>query len=465
MSIILDKTIAVGLIVVIIFTALAQGVVEPWSVLLFELTVTSLLLLWAIRVFVVRKLIITVPHLAWPLAGLIVIGMVQSVIWTDGAGRPQSLSFDVEATRSAVMILCCLLGCCLIAANFLVSDQRLRMLAKFLPIYGFGLAFIALVQHFGAGDTAYWPRAVRADGSFGPFINRDHFAAYIELLIAVPIALIVTRYVRGEKTLLYGGAAAIMGIAAIFSLSRGGVISLLAEMLLIVTIGLRRSQNTPHKHRSRTHGRTGRRTIEALTVTLIIAAIVAGVAWLGAEPVIDRIASGNLTNPSLNADVHTFHSVRGAIWKDTWRLIRENPVAGVGLGAFELAYPIYAWDKGGEGIVAQAHNDYLQVLADAGIFGGALALWFVVIVMRTIVRSAGLHDPLSAGLALGGGAGVFGLLVHSLFDFGLQLPSHAVLFLSLSTVVSHLAAMAEERLPRNAASANVIPDLVSEVPS
>jgi O-antigen ligase len=459
MNQILNRTIVIGLIIIIVFTALAHGVVEPWSALLFQLMVAALVLLWAVKAFIDRQLTLIVPQTAWPLAALIVFGLAQSVAWQDGAGNRQSLSLDVEATRGTVMMLGCLLACCLLAANFLTSPARLRMLARFIPIYGMLLASLAIVLHFAAVEYSYWPWPIRAGGTFGPFVNRDHFAAYVELLIALPVALIVTQYVRGEKTMLYGVAATIMGVAAIFTLSRGGMISLFAQMMFIAAIGLRRSQTAENERGQR----KGRRAIEAAAVVVILSAMVAGVVWIGAEPVINRIATGNPDSADLSR-AQAFHNVRGAIWQDTWRMIRENPVAGVGFGAYETAYPVFAWDRGVEGIVAQAHNDYLQVLADGGLIGGALALWFLATVLGAIVRGACLRDPLSAGMVLGCGAGVFGLLVHSLFDFGLQLPSHAVLFLSLSAVVSHLAATAEEPLPQRVASTAVVADF-SEAPS
>jgi O-antigen ligase len=462
MSITPDKAIAAGLIVIIVFTALAHGVVEPWSALLFELMVAALVLLWAIKVFIDRKLTLIVPPIAWPLAALVALGLAQSVAWQDGAGNRQSLSLDVEATRGTVMALCCLLACCLLAANFLTSQARLRMMARFIPIYGMLLASLAVVLHFAAGEYSYWPWPIRSSGSFGPFVNRDHFAAYVELLIALPVALIVTRYVRGEKTMLYGVAATITGVAAVFTLSRGGMISLFAQMMFIAVMGSRRSKES-ESDPSRVKPARGKRALEAAIVTAILAAIVTGVVWIGAEPVINRIATGNPESADLSK-AQAFHNVRGAIWQDTWRMIRENPIIGVGLGAYETAYPIFAWDRGVEGIVAQAHNDYLQILSDGGLIGGALALWFLVTVFGAIIRGACLRDPLPAGIALGGGAGIFGMLVHSLFDFGLQLPSHAVLFLSLSAVVSHIGAAASEPLPQTAASTDVISNF-SEVPS
>jgi hypothetical protein len=51
-----------------------------------------------------------------------------------------------------------------------------------------------------------------------------------------------------------------------------------------------------------------------------------------------------------------------------------------------------------------------------------------------------------AGTALGAAGGIFALLVHSLFDFNLQLPSNALLFLVLSSVVSRIAAATEGKV-------------------
>src|SRR5262249_53000814 len=163
------------------------------------LLVVALLLLWAVKAFLDRKLAVTIPQVAWPLAALIAFGLVQSVAWRDGAGNRQSLSLDVEATRATVIMLCCLLASCLLAANFLASAARLKALARFIPIYGMLLAFLAVVIHFADVEYSYWPWPIRAAGTFGPFVNRDHFAAYMELLIALPVALIVTQYVRGER--------------------------------------------------------------------------------------------------------------------------------------------------------------------------------------------------------------------------------------------------------------------------
>ena len=137
-------------------------------------------------------------------------------------------------------------------------------------------------------------------------------------------------------------------------------------------------------------------------------------------------------------------------------MFRANPILGVGLGAYETAYPIYSRDDGAATLgtsyaVDKAHNDYFQVLADTGVIGGALTLWFIISLFQAIFRASKSSDPLFQAIALGCGAGIFGLLTHSLFDFNLQLPSNALLFLLLAAVVSHTGAVAKASDAKGAA--------------
>ncbi|MBO0723386.1 MAG: O-antigen ligase family protein, partial [Blastocatellia bacterium] len=312
----------------------------------------------------------------------------------------------------------------------------------FLIIFGAALGVFGLVHHF-SGDTSIYGLRPTQTAAFGPFFNRDHFAGYMELFIALPVALIVTRYAEGEKRLICGVAAIFMGVAAVFTLSRGGMISIIAEMIFLAAMSLRQSR-TAAGEGGMAHQASGvKRGFLAMTaVAVILAAIVTGVIWLGAEPVINRIATGDANNTDVSK-APSFYSTRGVIWEDTWQMIRRNPLTGVGLGAYETAYPIYTRETGEQGITAEAHNDYLQILADAGVIGAAVALWFLITLFRAIARVVRSSDRLAAAIALGGGAGLFGLLVHSLFDFNLQLPSHALVFLILSTVISYLGSAAE----------------------
>src|SRR5262249_58495516 len=122
----------------------------------------------------------------------------------------------------------------LAAANFLVTRERLLLLANALTAFGVVMAIFALIQHFTWNGRIYWLRQT-SYLAFGPFVNRNHFAGYMSMLIPVPLALIV-RVVRGQARLLFGFAAALMGTAAIVSNSRSGVISLCASLVFMMIL-------------------------------------------------------------------------------------------------------------------------------------------------------------------------------------------------------------------------------------
>jgi len=421
----ISNLIAAGLMVAVVFTALALGTVEAWSVALFELIVLVLLMLWAAKALVEKRLDIRVPPAALPLIGLVLLGLAQSIAITGSGGRISSLSMDVEATRGAVAVIFFLFVSFLIAANFFTSPGRLRTLANFLIVFGLVLAVFALIQHFTWEGRLFWvrPTSSAGAGTGGPFVNRNHFAGYMEMLIPLPIALALSGAARGEARLFYGFAAVIMGIAQVASLSRAGIVSLAAGVLFLAAVSVRRTRDGAQRAR-----RFSFMFRPASFNFLILAAIIVGIFWVGADSdIIKRISSDPVTT--------TAATDRKAIWSDTLRMFSANPILGVGLGAYETVYPVYGRGDG-SALIQFAHNDYLQALADGGIVAAALAVWFVIAIFRDFGRGVRLRDPLLHRLAMGAGAGIFAILVHSLFDFNLQLPSNALLFLVLSAIVA-----------------------------
>jgi O-antigen ligase len=440
MAAVLDKVITGGLLVALIFTALAFGATEAWSVGLFELLMTLLLLLWAAKWVAEKEINITLPVTAWPLAALCALGLAQAV-W---------LSLDREATRGATLAIFFMLAAFVLAANSFATRERLSLLVNLLVAYGLGLALFALVQHFTFEGKIYWVRPT-ASSAFGPFPNRNHYAGYMEMLAPLPFALIAARAVRRQSWLFYGFAGVLMAVSVIVSLSRGGVMSVVAGIAFVAMLSGRVKPRRAGRlvrdamiipSRAERAMAVARRLGGAAVITITI---VAGVFWIGAEGLIDRAAQSldaMKTDAGASADFYS----RQEIWRDTWKMVRAHPIAGAGLGAYPTVFPQYARHEGMY-VVDYAHNDYLQVLADGGLIAGLLAVCFIALLGRAVRRATRADDPLEAGLALGGGAGLFALLVHSAFDFNLQIPSNALLFVFLSALVSRIAATVNERKP------------------
>ena len=445
----LDKTLAIGLLSVVILANLAFGSVEPITLFLVELLILALAVLWIVKMVCEKRILITIPPLIFPLLALLGLGLAQSLSLTGAAGQMRSLSMDVEATRGAVIGLFFLILIFLMTANFFMTVERLRLATIGLVLFGALLALFALAQHFGGNGKIYGIREPRYSASpFGPYSNHNHYAGYIGMLIPLALALLIKRTARGETLLFYGFAAALMSVSLIVSLSRGGMISLTAALIfLMIMAGRARQSNSPTSHAEMAAASAGghltprRRSSRvaslkrlALIVTFAIA-IVAGALWLAPERVVNRV----LGPEEAGEQSETFYASRGWIWKDTLTLIKAHPVTGVGLGAYETVYPLYATSDGALR-VNYAHNDYLQILADGGITGGIIALWFIVLVIRAIGQGIRIDDPLLSAIALGSGSGLVAMLVHSFFDFNLQLPANATLFLFLTAISSSLGA-------------------------
>ncbi|HEY6328361.1 MAG TPA: O-antigen ligase family protein [Blastocatellia bacterium] len=455
----LDQIIAGGLAVSVVFTALAHGAVEPWSRALFELTIIALVFAWGLKAVLDQRLPLRVPLAVLPLAGLAVIGFIQCLAVTGSDGVRRSLSMDVEGTRQTETMILILLCAFMIAANFFSTHKRTGLLAKFLIGFGFLLSVFGIVQSLAWNGKFYWLRTNSTGLSpFGPFVNHNNFAGCIEMLAPIPVGLIITRFARTEARLFYGFAAAIMAVAILASLSRGGIISLGAEAVFLAVLGplVRRGEtgheeSDEHSHTS-SHSQGGfsinHRHVSfakaSLVALLLVAAITTAAIWMAS----DKVGGGAAATEPGRSTEETFYTSRGWIWRDTVAMIEARPILGFGLGAFATAYPIYSRSDGTIA-VDRAHNDYLQIVADCGVLGAGLVIWFVFLMARAIFRGITSRDRMLAGFALGGGAGVFALAVHSIFDFNLQVPSNALLFLVITAQTSLIGAgLVEERRRR-----------------
>jgi O-antigen ligase len=453
-----------ALAVAVAFSALAFGSVEAWAMAIVESIGLVLIGLWVTESIVTRQIRLSIPTPLIPLAGLVCWGLIQSVAIKSESGQRTSISMDAEASRVAVVSVFFLLVLALAAANFIKDRARLGRVATFLVFYGLALAVFALIQSFTWDGAFYWFRPTRATG-FGPFANRDHFAGYMEMLMPFPAALIATRAIRGEQRFVYGFAAAMMVIATVASLSRGGMLSAAAEGAFITVWALRskraskssRLKSRPGIDRGPLSGdrwpasgdrwtdRVNRRPVSgrsaALTAVLIVAMLTGvgavGISWIGADPIINK-ATQTVTEIQEGAGNHIS---RQWIWSDTWEMIKAHPITGVGIGAYETVYPMFSHSNG-RMIVAQSHNDYLQVIADCGIAGAVLMVLFLVALFRAMSGALKIDDPQISAVALACSTGLIGILVHSLFDFNLQIPSNALLFLFLTVMLSNVPAAA-----------------------
>jgi O-antigen ligase len=417
--------------VAVVLTTLAYGTVHYWALAAFALSAAGLVCFWCVDGLVLRSVQLSRNALQWPLLGLIGLGLIQllPLRTPDRAGLPLSaartLSLDPSSTRLFVVQMCALAVYFVATLIFTDTPRRLRTIVRTIIIFGFLLAMFGLTQSFTSdGTRVYWFRQLAQSTAFGPFINRHHFAGYMELAIALPLGLLFSGAIESYKRPIYAFVALMMGVALILTNSRGGVISLAAEILFLVVnagSGLRRGERPARAQRIRSA------MLRACFAFVLIVVLIGGTIAVGGPGVFTRMLG------TVSADDPT--TGRAHFWSVTFDVIKAYPVAGSGLGSFSVIYTRYD-SRNGYYRLEQAHNDYLQILADGGILGGILGLAFLLILFGKGFARRETEDKFRRGVATGALAGCFAVLIHSFFDFTLHTTANALLFLILAALAT-----------------------------
>jgi O-antigen ligase len=269
-----------------------------------------------------------------------------------------------------------------------------------------------IIQHFTSEGELYWLRPLKVGDPFGPFVNRNHFAGFVELTLPIGLAMLVFRGVQRDVYPLVGLLAIVPAGALILSGSRGGIVSFAFQIAVLWLLA---------------RGKQASERPQFLGIGIVVLAALALIAWVGAGRAIERFSTIHIGEVTVGRRVSMF---RGAA-----HLFEDHPITGVGLGALVAAYPRYETVYDGK-LVDHVHNDYIEMIAETGLLGGICGLAFLWILFRQAKSYyAAEQGHFSRALHAGAVAGLCGMLLHSFVDFNLHIPSNALLFLLLA----HLA--------------------------
>jgi O-antigen ligase len=146
-------------------------------------------------------------------------------------------------------------------------------------------------------------------------------------------------------------------------------------------------------------------------------------------PIVERITTLTQQNPVDN--------IQGRLrtWSGTAALIQDHVLTGTGPGTFVVAYPAYQ-TPGAATLSDYAHNDYLQFIADTGIFIVPVILWALFFLLKTGFTKLKSQSHQTRGFSLGAMTAVVAIAIHSLSDFNLHIPANIILFTILAGTLS-----------------------------
>ncbi|HLK06217.1 MAG TPA: O-antigen ligase family protein [Candidatus Acidoferrum sp.] len=398
------KLLRIAVCALLAFGVLAHGGVEEWSIAVFEASAGILFFFWAVFFVLYQEKEITLPTILPPLLAFACVVLAQILFH-----RTASLF----ATRIEFQLLLADIILIFLAAQAFRTVQDWREFFWFAMLMAFFVCGFGILQHLTFNGKLYWFREMRYGGiPFGPYVNRNHFAGFAELAIPISLVPLSLGKVRKERRVVIGFFALVPIVAIVLSASRGGIVSFAIELLLLFSVILLRRAGGKH----------------LLTGGIVILAALSFVSWIGVREVLSRF--GSLQSMEVK------EGKRASMRHGAWRIFLDHPVLGTGLGTTQIVYPPYETLYDGK-IVNHIHNDYLEALAETGILGGICCAWFVGILLISGLRA--LQDSklsFVSALRLAGLAGCCGLLVHSLVDFNLHIPSNAYFFFLMALLAT-----------------------------
>lgn len=410
------RVLRAGICALLAFSVLSFGAVQVWSQSILEGGAALLFLYWALVACRGEGKKVQWDILNWPLLGLIGIGLLQLLFHATAYPFLTRLQLLRLATYFLMFFL---------FAQAFRSRADLTTLAWCVILFCFAISLLTIIQHFTAGQTIYWVEPVNGSEPYGPYVNRNHFAGFVELTLPVGLALMAFRGVRRDVLPLMTLFTIVPLGALVLSGSRGGLIGFALEIGILGWV-----------MRMRKVLRSGR---VAMVAAVAIVALFF-VFWVGAGLAIQKFSA--LKSPEVTIG-RRISMDRGAA-----HIFLDHPLKGCGLGTIVAVFPRYETDYDGLR-VDHVHNDYLETLAETGLLGGVCGALFLWLLYREARENlAAEQGRFSLGLHVGAMMAVGGLLLHSLVDFNLQLPANALLFLLQAYVVTTPALPSEAARPR-----------------
>jgi len=391
----------------LMFGVLAFGAVEVWSTSILELGAALLFTVMVAHRLCISGVPVKQNSLYLPMLGFASIAALQ-------------LALNLTAYRYETLLVCLqysAYGMLFFVAAQIADDERsCKILVLTLSVFGSAVALFAICQNLSSTLLIYWLRAPSTAASiFGPYVNHNHYAGLMELLAPVALVLSLSSVLPGGQRVLAAFAAILMAGSIVLSLSRGGTLALLFELPVLFYMVSRFQSGT----------------LARIRVLLLVGAILAFIGFIGSPAMWQHLG-------------HLQDVLRIDILKDSLRMVGQKPILGWGLGTFPDVYPTFRSFYTAFFINA-AHNDYMQLLVETGFVGFACAIWFVVTLYRSGLREIhnsqqGWRDILRVATLVG----CTGTLVHSFFDFNLQVPANAALFYVFCAFATSLPANTEK---------------------
>ena len=406
-----------ALLCALVLAPIPYGTVEPWWKAAFICVVLSVAIVSFLEIVINNSLRQIPAKVLLPLLALTLFAFLQS--WT-------RISADFFQTRFFALQLAALTAFLALLYRYALTEKRTRILLYTVIAVAVASAVFGILRQTTQQQTGFALPLLKPGQGFAQFVNKNHFAYLMEMAFGLGIGLLIGERAKQNRVLVHAALLLPIWFGLVLSNSRGGILAMLTQVViaaLLLTTFRSEGSRTPRLL-----------AVRAALVVMLVAGVLFGTLWIGGDRLVSTIEAAG-SDMSVNTAVERDGASRNEIWRASAKLFAAHPVLGVGLGAYWPNISAHH-DASGALVPQEAHNDYLELLASAGLVGLVLGAWFIVSVFRMARRNLLESSGFVRAARLGAILGLAGVAVHSLFDFGLHLFGNAFVFMTLILIAT-----------------------------
>ncbi len=341
------------------------------------------------------------------------------------------LSNDPSATIRFLMKLISCFTVFFVAVNEFREESDRKFFIYLLAFMGLFIAMEGLLQYYHDNSRLlmFRPRPEHDTGAaFGPFINRNHFAGYIEMIFPVTLAMFINLFLRRDEkrtathSITYQNrdgklvykfeqkftefySMAFLGIYALGVMAGGIIIAGSKAGIFIMFVSA--------------FAMLALTRMKKTLIFVCLAVVAAGIFSFMIYEKTEIIAAYDKAKMS---SVTT----RTIAWKSCIDIFADYPLFGTGVGSYAVVSGRYV-PEGAPWKFYEAHNDYLEILATGGVLIFSISILIALYILGEGLRflKLGIRKnifQLSFLVSIGA------MLLHEVVDFNLQIGSNAFLF-------------------------------------
>ncbi len=394
----INRLTASGLLLIIFFIARYKGMIYGSELLSFIILTSAVIIILYERTVLYSGLLLIAFFI--PLSeAMIYVGMLLVLIgWIYKLARKKSKGVLRTPLDLPIIIFVIIGFISIFNSSFL--KQSLTATPGFIAgiLFGYYLVFsnitdkkflkkFVLVMVLGGTTTAcigiFQYLIWGTERTSATLANPNVLASYLAMMIPIVFSLLLYESKKSKKKLLLTFSFITMVICLVFTHSRAGWLALVGAMSFLLLIEKKK------------------RLAVGLTLVIVVAA--------------------SLLIPSVNARLRTIFDlivnkerIYGA--KSALQMIKDYPLTGIGVNTFYHVYPQYQLPEAREHLV-HAHNIFLQIGAEIGLFGLVTLLWLLIRVFKigweTLRRTKNNYlQALTTGLL----ASLIAFLINQGFD-------------------------------------------------